>query len=59
MDFVKEPADSERRTQTGTGIFQDYFITKRVGGEDVHIHMILLDNRYSYDKKRIDLLGEA
>ena len=28
LDFIDEPADSERRLQTGTTIHQDFFLTK-------------------------------
>ena len=59
LNFLKEPADSERRLQNGTAIFQDYFITKVVAGKHIDLHLILLDNRYSYDKRTKNLLGEA
>ena len=28
LDFIGEPSDTERRTQKGTPIYQDYFVTK-------------------------------
>ena len=45
LDFIDEPSDSERRTQRGSPIHQDYIIKK---GEQV-IQVILLDNRYEAD----------
>ena len=54
LDFIGETQDSDRRTQKGTAIFQDYYIES-----DYHlIHLILLDNRYDYDKKTKDRLGQ-
>ena len=59
LDFIGEPADTERRLQTDSPIHQDYFITK---GE-LTIHVILLDNRYDSDDDSLlygtgDVLGE-
>ena len=53
LDFVDEPADSERRSQKGTPIHQDYFVTKN----DKTVHVILLDGRYELDRETGDRLG--
>lgn len=55
LDFVGEPNDTERRLQKGTSIHQDYYIEHSKLG--ITAHLILLDNRYSYDKKTNDKLG--
>ena len=59
LDFIDEPSDTERRTQRGTPIHQDYFVTKG----DLTVQIILLDNRYENDDDSIwygsgDVLGE-
>ena len=45
LDFIGEPYDSERRLQTGSAIYQDYYLQT----EETMIHVILLDIRYAYD----------
>jgi alkaline phosphatase D len=56
LDFINEPADSDRRLQSDTPIHQDYFVQKG----DLKVHIILLDNRYDYDKYGTgDRLGES
>lgn len=57
LDFIDEPAGSERRTQKNTSIHQDYFIMKTLGDTEITVHVILLDNRYEYDAKTNDRLG--
>lgn len=65
LDFIDEPVDSERRTQRGTPIHQNYFIQTAQANEDVLdakideilVHLILLDGRFEYDKlsgRRLD-----
>ena len=58
LDFIDEPSDSERRTQVRSTIHQDYFFTKKVNGLDIKVHIILLDNRYEFDKTVDDRLGD-
>ena len=53
MDFIKEPQDSERRLEKGTGIYQDYIINE----DGVKVHLILLDVRYDFNKTINDRFG--
>ena len=54
LDFIGEPADSERRLQNDTAMHQDYFVS---AGEATY-HIILLDVRYEYDKSSGDKFGD-
>jgi alkaline phosphatase D len=58
LDFIVEATDSARRIETGTGLYQDYFIRKEVDGKELLLHLILLDNRYNYNKRTKDILGD-
>ena len=53
LDFLGEPADSARRLENGTGIFQDYMINY----DGLKIHVVLMDVRFDYDPKTNDRLG--
>ena len=53
LNFIGEPNDTDRRTQAGTGIYQDYVVTYG----DKKVHILLIDNRYDYDIERDDRLG--
>ena len=53
LDFIGEPADTERRLQNNTAMHQDYFVTS---GQST-VHIVLLDIRYEYDKESGDKVG--
>ena len=46
LDFVAEPMNSPRRVDTNSSIHQDYLISH----SNFKTHIILLDNRFSFDK---------
>jgi alkaline phosphatase D len=56
LDFIDEPVNSERRLQRGTAIYQDYYLRKTVKGQQITVHLILLDNRFWFDYP--DRLGQ-
>jgi hypothetical protein len=62
LNFINAAADDQRRTQTGTPLHIDYIVTiQDSNGADVLVHIILLDNRYEYDKsatENADRFGE-
>lgn len=53
LDFVDEPEDSERRLDLQSPIHQDYLV--EIG--DFKTHIVLLDNRWDFDKEKGDRLG--
>lgn len=53
LDFVEEPADTARRLDDDSAIYQDYTIVKN----GFKTHILLLDNRYSFDYATNDRLG--
>ena len=55
LDFIDEPEDSIRRTDKNSSIHQDYII---YGKNNFKTHIILLDNRFDYDSKVFDRLGD-
>ena len=55
LDFVGEPKDTERRLESDTGLYQDYFIDHV--NMNTTTHIILLDNRYEFVKG--DRLGPS
>ena len=61
LDFLGEPQDSDRRLEKDTGIYQDYIVTmpRRSSSQPIKIHIILLDNRFDFDKTTGDRLGDA
>ena len=54
LDFIGEPQDSDRYRDTDSAIYQDYYVEKG----DKLVHVVLLDNRYDYDMKLNDKLGD-
>ena len=56
LDFLDEPNDSIRRMDRNSTIHQNYIIMDKKNNFKVNI--ILLDNRFSYDKESNDRLGE-
>ena len=56
LDFIKEPKDSERRTEKNTGIYQDYVIMTQ---DKVKVHIVLVDVRYDFDPAAKDRFGES
>ena len=54
LDFLKEPIDSPRRLDKNSSIHQDYVINH----EGMKTHIILLDNRFSFNRTSNDRLGE-
>ena len=53
LDFIDEPAESERRLE-GRGLYRDYIITTPEGQR---VQLILLDVRFAYDPVTDDRLG--
>ena len=51
LDFIGEPKDSPRSLDKHSPIHQDYLIES---GSNFQTHVILLDNRYDYNKKEQD-----
>ena len=54
LDFIGEPADSDRRVERDTGIYQDYVI---ITPDKIKVHYILLDVRFDFDPDSRDRLG--
>ena len=54
MDFIDEPEDSIRRMDKNSSIHQDYVI---YSNNNFKTHIILIDNRFDFDKKIQDRLG--
>ena len=54
LDYIEEPMDSIRRLDKNSTIHQDYIIQHN----DFMVHVILLDNRFEYDKVTTDKLGQ-
>jgi alkaline phosphatase D len=55
LDFIDEPEDSIRRTDRNSSIHQDYIIH---GKNNFKTHIMLIDNRFDFDKKLLDRLGD-
>ena len=55
LDFVDEPLDSPRRLDKYSPIHQDYLIRSE---NNFKTHVILLDNRYEFNKTTRDRLGD-
>jgi alkaline phosphatase D len=55
LDFIEEPAKSPRRLHKNSSIHQDYIIH---GQNGFKTHIILLDNRFDFDSKTDDRLGD-
>jgi len=47
LDFIEEPQDTERRTSTQRGLYQDYIVYT---GEGLKVHIILLDVRFHHNE---------
>ena len=56
MDYLEEPLNSERRLEKEEAIHQDYVIWDNKG--EFMIHIILLDNRFAYNKSTNERLGK-
>ncbi len=54
LDFVDEPNDSPRRLDKNSTMHQDYIIKQG----DLEIHILLLDNRFMFNKTSTDRLGD-
>ena len=54
LDFIEEPTDSPRRSEVNTSIHIDYLIDHK----NIKLQVILLDNRFSFDRIKNDRLGE-
>ena len=54
LDFINEPVDSPRRLDKDSAIHQDYIIEHN----NFKTHIILLDNRFKYNKLKKDRLGD-
>ena len=54
LDFIGEPKDSVRRLDKNSAIHQDYIINHN----GMKIHILLLDNRFDFNRKSNDRLGE-
>lgn len=51
LDFINEPLDSARRLDKNSSIHQDYNIEYKLSNGDIFkINIILLDNRFNFDK---------
>ena len=57
LDFIEEPMDSVRRIEKNSTIHQDYVIASN--DNQFLTHVILLDNRFEFDVKTSDHLGEG
>ena len=54
LDFVGESKDSPRRLDKNSSLHQDYIVNHG----DLKIHIVLLDNRFDFDKEAKDRLGD-
>lgn len=54
LDFIAEPQDSVRRTDSFSPIHQDYIIDHR----GFQTHILLIDNRFEFDSQTKDRLGD-
>jgi len=56
LNFIGEPKDSPRRLDEDSPIHQDYTMKSHDG--NFLTHVVLLDNRYDFNKTSRDRLGE-
>ena len=54
LDFLGEPADTERRLDKDSPLHQDYVI---LTPEGLKVHFLLLDIRYAFDPETLDRFG--
>lgn len=55
LDFIDEPEDSIRRMDRNSSIHQDYIIH---GKNNFKTHIVLIDNRFDFNKTIFDRLGD-